>query len=545
MPEHLQPLSPFKRHLYGAAGLALLIVLYLLPGSIGHDPWRGDDVRHFAAVFSLLNGESLLLPGIAGEPLTQFAPLYHWVAALFALALGWLLPAHDAARLASPFFAGIAIFWIARASSRLYGKHTRTAAALLTLGTLGLAVHAHENQPMIALIAMQAWTLAGLALVPERPVRGSIQAAIGVTLAFLAGGFAGLLLTLPLFLVLAIGCPDCRTPRASGALILGLSLALMASAIWPVVLNHQAPELFAHWWAGSWSELTTPLPGQDVPKALELLGWFAWPLWPIALWAVWRARRHIVRLPCLLPLMALVLFAAWIFASGQTHAAAMLPIIPPLALLAASGVPSLRRGAANAFDWFAVMTFAVFALLIWLAWTAQVYFWPPGLGRSLERLAPDFALQGTLLQAGLGIFITVVWMLLVWHLPRSLNRGPANWAMGMTMLWCLAVSLLLPWFDHSRNYRPMSESLAIALAGEAPGCVASLGLSSSHHAALDYFAHLRVTEVAANETACTFLLVHDDQFPLGVQPDAQWQQIWEFRHAGGRRLEVFRLYGRE
>lgn len=545
MSEHPQPLSPFKQHLYGAAGLSLLIALYLLPGAIGHDPWRGDDVIHFAAIYSLLNGESLLLPGIAGDPLTQFAPLYHWVGAMFALALGWLLPVHDAARLASPFFAGLTIFWISRAASRLYGKHTRTAAALLTLGTLGLVVHTHENQPMIALIAMQAWTLAGLALVPTRPVRGSIQAAIGVTLAFLAGGFAGLLLTLPLFIVLAIGCPDCRTPRASGALILGLSLGLMASAIWPIMLNHQAPELFAHWWTGSLSVLTSPLPSHDIPKTLELLGWFAWPLWPIALWALWRAKRYILRLPCMLPLAALALFVAWIFGSGETDAAAMLPIIPPLALLAAGGVPSLRRGAANAFDWFAVMTFGVFALLIWLAWSAQVHFWPPGLARSLERMAPEFALQGTMMQAGLGIFIIAIWMLLVWHLPRSLNRGPANWAMGMTMLWCLAVSLLLPWFDHSRNYRPMSESLSITLAGENAGCVASLGLSRSHHAALDYFARLRATQADDNETACSFLLVHDDQSPPGVQPDAQWQQIWEFRHAGGKRLEVFRLYRRE
>lgn len=545
MPEHLRPSPPFKQHLHGAAGLSLLIVLYLLPGSVGHDPWRGDDVRHFAAVFSLLNGESLLLPSIAGEPLTQFAPLYHWVGAVFALALGWLLPVHDAARLASPFFAGLAIFWIARAASRLYGKQTRTAAALLTLGTLGLAVHAHEHQPMIALIAMQAWTLAGLALVPTQPVRGSLQAALGVALAFLSGGFAGLLLTLPLFLVLAIGCPDCRTPRASGALILGLSLGLMASAIWPIMLNHHAPDLFDQWWDGSLMWVTAPLAGEDAPKLLELLGWFAWPLWPLALWALWRARRQIMRLPFLLPLTALVLFVAWLYVSGETRAAAMLPIIPPLALLAASGIPSLRRGAANAFDWFAITTFAVFALLIWLAWTAQVFLWPPGLGRSLARMAPDFVLHGTLVQAGLGLFITLTWMLLVWHVPRSLNRGPTNWAMGMTMLWCLAVSLLLPWFDHSRNYRPVSESLSIALAGETPGCVASLGLSHDHRAAFDYFSHLRVTEVAKNETACPFLLVHDEQRPPRVQPDAQWQNIWEFQHAGGKRLEIFRLYRRE
>jgi 4-amino-4-deoxy-L-arabinose transferase-like glycosyltransferase len=542
-----QPQPSFlTRHLYGAAGLALLIVLYLLPGSIGHDPWRGDDIRHFSAVLGMLRGEGLLLPRIAGEPATGFPPFYYWVSAALALSLGWLLPLHDAARLATPLFAGLAIFWLARAAARLYGKHTRTAAALLTLGTLGLVVHAHESQPMVALMTMQALTLAGLSLVPVHPVRGSLQAATGIALAFLTAGLAGLLLTLPLFLVVAIACPECRNPRASGALILGLSAAVTASALWPIALGQHAPELLELWWQEALADLIEePLAAHQLPRLLELAGWSIWPLWPIAMWALWRARRQPLRLPWLLPVAGIVLALGWIIANGSLSAAAMLPLIAPFALLAAAGVTTLRRGAANAFDWFAVMTFAVFGVLAWLAWSAQAYAWPPGLARSIARLTPDFVLEGTLVQALVGAAICIAWLALTWHLPRSPNRGPANWAMGMTMLWCLVVTLLLPWFDHDRNYRPMSESLAIALAGEQPGCVAALGLNTSHRAALDYFANLRTEKVVDNETACRYLLAHDDERPLTMQPARQWQQIWEFTQGGGRRLEVFRLYRRD
>jgi 4-amino-4-deoxy-L-arabinose transferase-like glycosyltransferase len=539
-PQHTPAL---RQHLYGGAGLALLIALYLLPGSIGHDPWRGDDVRHFAVVFDMLRGEGLMFPTLAGEPSTEFAPFYYWVSAIFALLFGWLLPLHDAARLATPFFAGLAIFWIGRTASRLYGKPTRTAAALLTLGTLGLVVHAHESQPMIALMAMQAMTLAGLAMVPNHPVKGSLQAAAGVALAFLSAGPAGLLLTLPLFLVIAIGSPECRNPRASGALILGLSVALGVSALWPIVLSYQAPELLDLWWEDAWAAFgDAPLRADQLPRLFELLGWFIWPLWPIALWALWRARRQLVRLPWLLPGTAILLATVWILANGSLAPATMLPLIAPFALLAAAGVMTLRRGAANAFDWFAVMTFAVFGVLIWLAWTAQAFSWPPGLARSVERLAPQFQFESTLTQPLLGGAICLIWVLLVWQLPRSPNRGPANWAMGMTMLWCLTVALLLQWFEHDRSYRPMSESLAVALAGEPPGCVAALGLSTSHRASLDYFAALRTEEVIENETPCRFLLVHDDRSTASLQPARQWQRIWEYRQGGGRRLEIFRLY---
>lgn len=541
MPEQSER-SLLKKHLYGAAGLSALMLLYLLPGTIGHDPWRGDDIEHFSAILSVFHDASLWLPFMAGAPVTGFGPLYYWVSAGFGIAFGWLLPLHDATRLASPFFTGLAIFWVARAAARLYGRDTRTPAALLMLGTLGLVVHAHEHQPYTALVAMQAMTLAGLALIPTQPVKGALQAGIGTALAFLAAGPAGALLTLPLLILVAIACPDCRSARASGALIIGLSAGVAIAATWLIGLERHDADLLAHWWASAWDRLSKPITMNDLGKLSELLGWFVWPLWPIALWTVWRARFQLRKVSWALPLTAAICALIWLFLGGHEEAPAMLPLIPPLALLAAAGVPTLRRGAANAFDWFAIMTFGSFALFVWLAWTAQAYGWPPGLARSLARMAPDFELHGTFIQASLAGFITLTWLALVWHLPRGPNRSPANWAMGMTMLWCLAVTLLLPWFDHGRNYRPVSESLAIALAGEAPGCVAGIGLSHSHLAALNYFVGLNVETVDGNQTTCRYLLIADEARESRLLLATKWQTIWEYRHAGGRRLEVFRLF---
>jgi 4-amino-4-deoxy-L-arabinose transferase-like glycosyltransferase len=145
----------------------------------------------------------------------------------------------------------------------------------------------------------------------------------------------------------------------------------------------------------------------------------------------------------------------------------------------------------------------------------------------------------------IGVSIVVVWLVLAWRLPRSLNRGPANWAMGMTMLWCLAVALLMPWFDYDRSYRPAAASLAIALAGEQPGCVAAIGLSASQRASFHYFAGLRPVRVEGNVTACPFLLAYDEPRSPSMTPTAPWQSIWEYRRGGGRQLEIFRLYRRD
>ena len=543
MTSDSSPPSLLHKRIYGTAGLTVLVAFYLLTGLVGHDPWRGDDARYFGPIHSMLQGEGWLFPAIGGLAFPDFPPLYYWTAALLAGLTGGLLPAHDGARLASAVFTAMAIYWIARACERLYGRPSRTPAALLTMGTLGLVLHAHETQPLIALTAMFALTLNGLARVPQQPVGGSLQAGLGSALAFLAGGVPGALLTLPLFLLVAAATPECRTPRASGGLLAGLCLAAGMGAAWPLAVHLLQPEAFSLWLAHEWANLGgAPLAVDEVGSLAELLSWATWPLWPIALWALWRHRRDLSALRWLLPTLGIVLAVVLLWLRGDLSPTLALPLIPPFAMLAAGGAPTLRRGAANAFDWFAVMCFAVFAALVWIAWTAQAYAWPPGLARHIARLTPGFELGEGLLQPALGIAICLIWILLVWRLPRSTTRGPANWAMGMTMLWCLAVVLLMPWFDHGRSYRPVVQSLSQALAGEPPGCIATTTLPDALRSSLDYFGGIRPRTAHSGSTPCRLLLLYADRRPGIQEPAPEWQTVWEYRRGGGKQLEHFRLY---
>ena len=545
------PVTPtlFQRRVYGTVGLAVLVGLYLLVGLTVHDPWRGDDARHFGPVLAMLRGESWLVPLLAGEPLADYPPLYYWVAAAFANATAAFLPAHAGARLASAFFVALAIYWLARAAQSLHGRPVRTPAALLTLGTLGLVLHAHETQPLLALFAALALTLSGLARLPARPLAGGLEAGAGSGLAFLAAGFGGLMVSAPLLPLAMLLSPDCRTPRASSALLLGLCLALALAALWPLALHLQHPDLLTVWLRAEWLRLGAhPLALAELPRVLEFGAWFMWPLWPLALWALWRGRRHLGGLSILLPLASALLVAAWLVVGGDLSQARLIPLVPALALLAAAGVPTLRRGAASALDWFSLMSLAVFGVLVWLGWSAQVAGWPTGLARHVARNAPDFVVPDADLRLLGGLAITVLWILLVARLPRSPARAPANWAIGLVMLWSLAVVLLMPWFDHGRSYRTVVASLDIAVRGERGGeaqtCIATTGLPDAMRSSMDYFAALRVRNVSADATPCPLLLVHAERRGQVGELAPEWETVWEYRRGAGKRQETYRLLRR-
>ena len=127
--------------------LALVALAFVLPGLIGHDPWKGYDAIGIEIVHQMRLGGDWLVPRIAGEPWLEDPPFYHWFALAFATLSGWALPFHDAVRLASGTFVLVAcafLYWAARAIARDADRETAGAAAvLLLIGSVGLIVHAH------------------------------------------------------------------------------------------------------------------------------------------------------------------------------------------------------------------------------------------------------------------------------------------------------------------------------------------------------------------------------------------------------------------
>ena len=58
-----------------------IVCAWLLPGTLGHDPWKQDETYTFGIVQHMLDTGDLVVPTNAGQPFVEKPPVYDWVAA--------------------------------------------------------------------------------------------------------------------------------------------------------------------------------------------------------------------------------------------------------------------------------------------------------------------------------------------------------------------------------------------------------------------------------------------------------------------------------
>lgn len=514
-------------------GTLLLCAVWLLAGSVGHDPWKTDDALHLGVAFGMA-GDDWLVPRIAGDPWLTTPPLYHWVAALCGKLLGWLLPWHDAARLASVLFGAAALAILSRVASLLLGASAAVAAPLLAIGTVGLLVPLHDAQPAIAAITGFAVALWGLALWRTQPLRGGLIFGAGIGVGFLAAGIDSVVIELATGLLLMLH-PDWRTRQSWLAGLAAAAVALALMLPWPLLLWQQSPALFDIWWTAEEASLTLR-PGFSRDH-LEMLAWAAWPSWPLALWALWLERRHLLEAQTALPLAA-TLIALLAFFTDAPRPTALMPALLPLILLAATSAGRLRRGAANAFDWFGMMTFTLVAALIWLGGISMLTGEPARVAKNFTKPAPGFIAEASPLIIVLAIAVSVAWIAVMLRTPRSPWRAAARWSVGLTTVWVLLMLLMLPWIDYGKSYRSVSANFRQIL-GSHPGCIARRGLGLAQRASLDYFDGIR-TVGASRAKDCRYLIM---QTAPGTARDLPgWTLLRETSRPGdkGERLRLYR-----
>ena len=531
------------------AVLVLIALAFVAPGLVGHDPWRAFDVIAIEIVQQMHLSGDWVVPRVAGEPFLEDPPFYHWTALAFAKALGWLLGFHNAVRLASGVAMMAALWFLylaarhsAPAGSEVAARRGAGAAAtLLLVGCIGLIVHAHEAVPDLATLAVSCAALCFLLSAGRRPVKAGMAFGASLGVAFLSTGpLVPLVLGAVAVLAHAV-CDEWRTAKAFRFLGAAAGAFAALAASWPLALYLRSPELAQAWWYTA----THPRGdfGANLRYYLAIASWFTWPAWPLALWSGWTLRREWRAPRVLVPLAAALLGLLAIAYAGPQQDINCIVLIAPLALLGAQGVARLRRGAANALDWFGVMTFTFFAGLIWLGYVAMVTGVPPKIANNFAKTSPGYLPQFELVHFAVALALTLAWLYLAFFTAPSPTRGVTRWAAGVALLWGTFATLWMPWADHIKSYRGVALQLQSNIPAGA-GCIAQSELATPQRAALSFHAGIRTEPLQAASTAgtpkCRYVIVQGHP-RRETTPGPGWRKLADVGRPGDRG-ERYRLY---
>jgi 4-amino-4-deoxy-L-arabinose transferase-like glycosyltransferase len=527
--------------------VALLCAAWILPGLVGHDPWKPDEAHTFGVVYEILRGGSWVVPSLAGEPFVEKPPLYYLTAAAVAKIFSIVLPLHDAARLATGLWMAVVFAFTAVAGRELYGVRYGAVSALLLLGCFGFVLRAHLVLTDIALLAGFAMAYYGFAALLRRPGLGGFWIGTGAGIGFLANGLlAPIVLALMALILPAVG-RDWRSPAYAKALVIAAAAAAPWLVIWPLLLHQRAPELFDAWlWKESIQQYLGPAGGARAGTLyyLKILPWYAFPVWLLAFWTLWGARATGWGRPMIvLPLTGFVITLIALSGSSDARELYALPLLIPLSLLAVPAPETLRRSAVSAWYWFSATTFTFFVVVFWFYWSGLELGVPARLHEHLHRIRPGYDPGFRWLPFSLGVLYSLFWLAVLASFRRSPMRPVVVWGAGITTMWALMATLFIGWADNVKSYRTMVVSLQQALPKK-HGCIASRDLGEAQRAMLHYFGDIltRREEASDGDRRCDLLLVQGH--PQAETAPRGWKKIWEGGRPGDKD-ERYRLYRRE
>ena len=224
----------------------LLVLCWLLPGLVGHDPWKPQEAQNLGVVYGMLQSGDWLIPTLAGEPYLDKPPLYYWTAAVLARLFSPLLDLHEGARIASGLYMALAILLATLAGAKLFGPRFGRVTALIFIGSFGLLITAHMLSAETAVVAATALVIYGLTWIPHQSIAAGVLIGCGIGIAFLArGSMAGVLA-----LCMALGpliFRHWRTRTYLAALAIALFTALPWILWWPLTLYGKSPQIAMEW----------------------------------------------------------------------------------------------------------------------------------------------------------------------------------------------------------------------------------------------------------------------------------------------------------
>ena len=549
-----------------------LCLLYILPGLIGRDPWKGEnDASSFGIMWTMAHGglNDWLWPHIVGMPMPEEGPLAFWCGALCIKLFGWLLGDPMAARLSTGLFfiLGAVSVWYTtyllgrrteaqplklafggQPEPRDFGRTLADGALLIYLGCLGLLVRSHETSAETLHVSLVAYALYLCARFFDAPTkRTAIKLGLIFGLLILTRGWV---LPVALFICLIILCVYRLQKTHIIQILLAVPVAAIVAGSWLIAIDILHPfdsSPYQAWMLWNYRQIGFPSIA-SISYFFRYSIWFAWPAWPFAAWAVYAWRKQERALHIALPASFILCFIVLALINNFSEEGILLPILPPLAILAAFGLPTMKRSAINAVDWFSVTVLTGAAALTWLIWLILQTGWPPKLAAKVLSWAPGYQAEINLFTLLIAIAVSFSWFRLVyWRISRQpsvLLRAVVLSSGGVILCWVLLMTLWLPLINHRVSYASVAAQITENL--PTPYRCIDSNVGASQRASFAYFG--KVHFAGFSEQNCDVLLLQSKRQSVSIANSVadqsfpgKWVLLWE-GHRAYDNDELFSLY---
>jgi 4-amino-4-deoxy-L-arabinose transferase-like glycosyltransferase len=518
--------------------LLLLCAIWIFVGLIGHAPWKPFETHGISIIKSILNGGSLIAPLDITETQLNSPPLYYLTAALSAKLFSPVLPLHDGARLFNSVWLTILLLMVGMTGRELWSQGVGRHATFIMIGTIGLFIYAHSLNNQIASFAGIATSFYAMILMNRRPIRATVLLGLAMATAFLVNGFVPLIIIIAPVLLSIILFKNWRKQRYVIALLVASLISLPFIITWYALFQHHFPILAQQWWSKS-------LPIADKSAHfyyLNTLVWFAWPALPLAILGLWQYRKQMMtneKFQFILIFFTTTLLILGFFTDARDINT--LPLLLPLVALGAGSVETLKRSVAAALNWFGISVFATFGGLIWLGWIAMMTGFPQKTQERMRVLSGAYSIDFSWIAFLAALLMTIIWLIISIRTKLTKRATVTNWAIGMTFIWSLLMTLWLPMIDNAKSY----ESVFLTVKKQLPAeyqCINSLNVGSAQRTLLYYYADVKLEPLRETQLLnCDLYLIQDEKGAGKMTPGPEWQLIWQGKRPAERR-ESFRLF---
>jgi len=535
-------ISAPRAELGNSAKTQLLLVLcavWILIGLIGHAPWKPLESTSISLIQSIVQDHHFIAPLADGETQIESAPLYYLTAGLSAKFFSSILPIHDGARVFNSVWLTILLLMVGMSGRELWSQGVGRHATFIMIGTVGLMLSAHSLNHEIASFTALATGFYALALLHRRLNRAMLFFGVALAVGFLSDGFVPFIILIASALGL-LSFKSWREHNLVRFLLVSILIASPFMASWLVLLHQIYPVIFDAWIKNQSNFFTY----SNHFYFLRILIWYAWPALPLAFLGLWRFRSqllHQTKFQLMLTFFA-VTFLTLGF-SSQSKDINALPLLLPLVALGAGSVEQLKRDFAAALNWFAVMLFTTLGTLIWLGWIAMHFGFPAKLQERMRFLSGTYSIDFNAIAFALALLMTLTWLTVSLRAKLTKRSTVTNWAIGMTFVWGLLMTLWLPMIDHAKSYSIVFLSVKKSLPKHYL-CMKSLNVGKAQSYLFRYYTNISLKPLDRSESLhCDLYLIQDEKGSGRMTPGEEWQIIWQGKRAADRK-ESFRLFQR-